>query len=198
MRRRGRLSHPAAARKFEARPFLLVAYVILSVNIHDALFDAARCDRGKYFERDGPGSGGGSVLRPMSYAMSFLQHAAKERSRPKKIDDRPQTRTGWLSNFPVTSLCPEKYSVVLLPTQHRRRGGRPPSRFAVFTRQGWQTNPRVPGFRYWLPSGHEGGFKRCRSIAPRLAADQKVGPGCRHRPGASRLLRPICRTDRCL
>jgi hypothetical protein len=46
----------------------------------------------------------------MSYAMSFLQHAAKERSQPKKIDDRPQTRTGWLPNFQVTSLCVEKNS----------------------------------------------------------------------------------------
>jgi hypothetical protein len=50
-----------------------------------------------------------AISRPMSYAMSFLQHAAKERSRPKKIDDRSQTRTGWLSNFQVTSLCVGKY-----------------------------------------------------------------------------------------
>jgi hypothetical protein len=82
-----------------------------------------------------------AILRPMSYAMSFLQHAAKESNRPKKIDDRPQTRTGWLSNFRVTSLCPAKYSGALLPMQHRRRGGRSPSRFALFTRQRMADQP---------------------------------------------------------
>jgi hypothetical protein len=52
--------------------------------------------------------------------MSFLQHAAKKRNRPKKIDNRPQTQMGWLSNFRVTSLWPAKYSGALLPAQHRR------------------------------------------------------------------------------
>jgi hypothetical protein len=204
MRRCGRLSHPAAARRFEARLFPLVAYVpFLSVNIHDALFgpcdqqgairsrrmlsgktrvsetvtgDAARAIVANTVSEMAREAAEESILQPMSYVMSFLQPAAKQRSRPKKIDGRPQTRTGWLSNFQVTSLFPQKYSGVLLPTQHRRRGGRPPSRFALFTRQGWQTNPRVPGIRHWL-HWQDSSFERCRSIAPCSPPAKKSGQG---------------------
>jgi hypothetical protein len=96
MRRRGRLSHPAAARRFEARLFLLVAYVPFCQSISMMPFSAPaissvpsevaecfqerrgyprrhrRCrsrDRGKYGERDGPGGGGG-----IDFATNVIRH----------------------------------------------------------------------------------------------------------------------------